>query len=67
MPELVAEKESKDKDEEDVQPQSRREQIIAKVCSLNCRESESFSYIRGKVSNKDVYTMILVDTGNNAE
>ena len=35
MPELVAEEESKDKDKEDVQPKSRREQIIAEVCSLN--------------------------------
>ena len=67
MPELVAEKESKDKDEEDVQPQSRREQIIAEVCSLNRQESESFSYIRGKVSNKDVYALILVDTGNTTQ
>ena len=58
MPELVAEEESEDEDEEEVQPKSRREQIIAEVCSLNRRESESFSYIRGKVVSRLAATVI---------
>ena len=67
MPELVVKEESEDEDEEVDKPESRREQIIAEVCSLNRRESESFSYFRGKVSNKDVYALILVDTGNTTQ
>ena len=67
MPELVVKEESEDEDEEVDKPESRREQIIAEVCSLNRRESESFSYIRRKVSNKDVYALILVDTGNTTQ
>ena len=62
---LVAE--SKSEDKEDTQPQSKREQILSEVCSLNRRGSESCSYIRGKVSNKDVFALILVDTGNTTQ
>ena len=62
---LVAESESED--EEDTSPQSKREQILSEVCSLNRRGSESCSYIRGKVSNKDVFALILVDTGNTTQ
>ena len=34
---------------------------------MTSRSQESFSYIRGKVSNKDVYSMILVDTRNTGQ
>ena len=67
MPELVVDEESEDEDEETEGPETKKDKIIAKVCSLNWRESKSFSYIRGKVSNKDVYALILVDTDNTTQ
>ena len=67
MPRLVVDEESEDEEEEPNKPEMNRSQIIAEVCSLNRRESELFSYISGKVSNKDVYAMILVDTGNTTQ
>ena len=60
---LVVESESEDED--DLPPQSKQVQsILSIVCSLNNKESEACSYIRGKVSNRDIFTLILVDTGN---
>ena len=67
MPTLIVDEESEDEEDKSSELLRNREQIIVEVNSLNSLEPESFSYIRGKVSNKDVYTMILVDTGNTTQ
>ena len=65
---LVVESESED--EEEAKPRAKRKPLLSELCSLNRRGSEyseSCSYIRGKVSNKDVFALILVDTGNTTQ
>ena len=60
---LVVESESEDED--DLPPRARQVQsILSIVGSLNKKASEACSYIRGKVSNRDVFALLLVDTGN---
>ena len=62
---------SESEDEEETKPRTKRKPLLSEqLCSLNRRgsaSSESCSYIRGKVSNKDVFALILVDTGNTTQ